>query len=638
MNLICLRNILRARDQAGQPLPKARLYLYHASSDNLAATYANQHCIGTLANPLVSDQNGLFEALFLPDGLYRIVLTDQHGDILMSEDKITHVAETSPNAIRVFKNIADLLADTTLRYAPDSSLENVSLAGHIKLADCDYCYNIADYDATDHHLTTAAGLRLYVKPSASGYNVKAFGAIGDGITDDTASINKAITALPMDASLGGRLIFPSGRYLTDGGHVFNVTGHQVVGFGIDSTRIVLNPSTSHSGVFILGNKLASSVVKHISLKDLRIEMQGADKYGIEMYGCRDGSEIANVYISDFSGGAVRLNMAGNGAGVATSKMNQGVKLTQVVCESSRNITALNGVFDIDGTFETTLDTCAFKGASVATNNGTAISIGHEAECRNVVVLNTALPHLSNGGTGGNIGIHYGQWARECRDMFTTFENIDGHAVLFDGSQVSGSNLPFQCYSLYPRLYNVNEIGVLDPAFVFGDASSCRVGPITNYNSSKTWAKFNNYNYFQEHNLVEVGSGDVNPDAISGSNIDFGQNTPGTNVVLGQASSDSTLRCFAINRTGASVDHKPNGSKATYSASWDTIDLGSDTGIRWRDSSGEDLFQLTKGGSLGVDQTIAYLRYRGTAGEAIQRVRVGAENSGGQGYRALIIAN
>ena len=52
----------------------------------------------------------------------------------------------------------------------------------------------------------------------SAVNAKAFGAKGDGITDDTAAIAAAIAAIP---ATGGQLFFPPGKYITTGGFVLN---------------------------------------------------------------------------------------------------------------------------------------------------------------------------------------------------------------------------------------------------------------------------------------------------------------------------------------------------------------------------------------------------------------------------------
>jgi hypothetical protein len=58
-------------------------------------------------------------------------------------------------------------------------------------------------------------------------NVKAFGARGDGRTDDTAAIAAAIAAIP---ATGGELFFPAGKYITSGGFVL-ASPTDVVGVG-----------------------------------------------------------------------------------------------------------------------------------------------------------------------------------------------------------------------------------------------------------------------------------------------------------------------------------------------------------------------------------------------------------------------
>src|SRR5207248_1582989 len=44
------------------------------------------------------------------------------------------------------------------------------------------------------------------------YNVKAFGALGDGITDDSLSVNNALAAAQASDN-GGSVYFPTGRYM-----------------------------------------------------------------------------------------------------------------------------------------------------------------------------------------------------------------------------------------------------------------------------------------------------------------------------------------------------------------------------------------------------------------------------------------
>jgi hypothetical protein len=467
------------------------------------------------------------------------------------------------------------------------------------------------------------------------FNVLDYGADPTGVSDSTAAINAALAAAKTNPTMGATVYLPTGEYLTQGGHLVDVTGLRVIGAGIDSTRVTIDPATTATGIFILGNKATTSVRRHISLKDMTLQMAESSKYGFEMYGCRDGSEVANVYIHNFTGSAVRLNMAGDGTGAAAGKMNQGVKLTQVICESQRNILAPDGVFNIDGTYETTLDTCAMKGATAATNSGIAISIGSDGDSRNVVLLNMAIPHLGN--TTGNIGIKYGEWARECRDIFTTFENINGSAVVFDGGAASGTNLPFQCYTLYPRLFQIATANILSPAFVFGDANCCMVSPITAYATSKVWVEFKSFVSFQTKNIAVIESGGVSPSLLVGTNVIFDASTPDTNIVRGTTASGSISQSFTITNGSQEETYFSNDSFVRYGPSWNTNYLNGTEGERWRTISDDDLFAVTIG-SLAAGQSVAYLRYRGTSGEAFERVLVGAADSGGTGYRALIVPN
>jgi hypothetical protein len=468
------------------------------------------------------------------------------------------------------------------------------------------------------------------------FNVLDYGADPTGVSDSTAAINAALAAAKTNSTMGATVYLPTGEYLTQGGHLVDVTGLRVIGAGIDSTRVTIDPATTATGIFILGNKATISVRRHISLKDMTLQMAVSSKYGFEMYGCRDGSEVANVYIHNFTGSAVRLNMAGDGTGAAAGKMNQGVKLTQVICESQQDITAPDGVFNIDGTYETTLDTCAMKGATAATNSGIAVSIGSDGDSRNVVILNMAIPHLGN--TTGNIGIKYGEWARECRDICTTYENINGSAVVFDGGNASGQLLPFSCYSVMPRLFVISTASIIDPAVKFGDAASCGVLHFPSYVSTKAWVEFGAFVTGQTRNFVEVAAGNVAPSSlVSGGNVVFDASTPATNVVYGLSTADTNLRLFRVNRTGVDISYEVNGTEHTLSSTHDSTNLASTEGRRWRDSSSNELARVSTR-ALASGQTALLVRYDNGATEQVERITVGGPDSGGTGFRVLVVPN
>lgn len=81
-----------------------------------------------------------------------------------------------------FANVAALLADTTLTYSTASAGDIVRTRSE------GFSYQVAASGATNQHVTTAGGVKLYVLPGDTGYNVKAFGAVGNGVADDTAAV------------------------------------------------------------------------------------------------------------------------------------------------------------------------------------------------------------------------------------------------------------------------------------------------------------------------------------------------------------------------------------------------------------------------------------------------------------------
>jgi len=99
----------------------------------------------------------------------------------------------------VFGTVAAMLADVRV------------LAVGTSLQAAGFDYTVAASGATDQHVTTAGGVKLYVRSSGEAFNAKAFGAVGDGVADDTVPMQAAInasTAFPQTA-----LFVPTGSYL-----------------------------------------------------------------------------------------------------------------------------------------------------------------------------------------------------------------------------------------------------------------------------------------------------------------------------------------------------------------------------------------------------------------------------------------
>ena len=100
---------------------------------------------------------------------------------LANEPSPQEVANLFNFVPKSFSTVAALLADTATSYPTDSIL----IAGGFR-------YKVADSAASDHDVTTAGGVKLYVQPTESGSrHISAFGSVGSNSSDDAAAFQKA---------------------------------------------------------------------------------------------------------------------------------------------------------------------------------------------------------------------------------------------------------------------------------------------------------------------------------------------------------------------------------------------------------------------------------------------------------------
>lgn len=109
-------------------------------------------------------------------------------------------------------------------------------------ADGDFIPIVDVSDLTDDSAGTSKKItRLNLTPTITlpalcYLNVKDYGAVGDGMTDDTSAINAAIAAVVAQSSVGGTVFFPQGDYLVSS-TITLPTGIRLMSIGMTRGRI-----------------------------------------------------------------------------------------------------------------------------------------------------------------------------------------------------------------------------------------------------------------------------------------------------------------------------------------------------------------------------------------------------------------
>jgi hypothetical protein len=93
------------------------------------------------------------------------------------------------------------------------------------------------------------------------FNVRRYGATGDGTTDDTTGVNNAIAAL--NAAGGGTLYFPEGTYVVSSALTAITVPATISGEGVGATRINFSSATAY--LFTSNSSTNAPAFEHMSL-------------------------------------------------------------------------------------------------------------------------------------------------------------------------------------------------------------------------------------------------------------------------------------------------------------------------------------------------------------------------------------
>jgi hypothetical protein len=188
-----------------------------------------------------------------------------------------------------------------------------------KLTEDDIDLGHGDVDVTMPGGGIATGRKVGLHTFAHTYNVRSFGAVGDGIADDSVAFENAINQARTD-QLG--VYVPSGIYKI--GRELTVSGVDVVGAtsGDQSSLVegaiwpIFKPMAGFSRLFKVGPRTTTDrtngYTDHAKLENISIDLSGADANFIAIgsdYGCAN-RVFRNIHIRGLSGSVTAKNFTG----------------------------------------------------------------------------------------------------------------------------------------------------------------------------------------------------------------------------------------------------------------------------------------------------------------------------------------
>jgi len=279
-------------DNSGNILSGGLIYTYNAGTTTPLVTYTTN--LGNVAqpNPIVLDSAGRIPTgeLWLDNGFgYKFVLKDANNVLIGTYDNVPSSAQ--PPIVNDASSISYEQGYTlTAGSFVIGQTYQILTLGTTNFQTIGATSNAVGVYFTATGVGSGTGtakLSRTVQARLQDYiSVKDFGAVGDGTTDDTTSIQAAINA--MHTAGGGQVYFPAGTYLT--GALTMYSNIAIKGAGMGQT--ILKPSANSIVLFSLINSTLS--YSNIEFSDFQINCGALTSVnGIQLTLCQTTS-IRNV--------------------------------------------------------------------------------------------------------------------------------------------------------------------------------------------------------------------------------------------------------------------------------------------------------------------------------------------------------
>jgi len=253
-------------DNSGVILSGGKLYSYAAGTTTPQATYTSASGSIAHTNPIILNSAGRVatgEIWLTATQNYKFVLYTSTNVLIASWDNISGINDLNDFVANLANTSNPALGDALVGFRQSNSSGN---------------------------LTGSVGRTVHQKLQES-VSVLDFGATGDGLTDDTAAINAAITAI--NALGGGTVLFPEGTYL-----VGDVGGNTAISL---LSNVTLNGSGINATIIKLKNNgnahvISASSVSNVAITNLTVDGNRANQsLGVH---CIRGGDVDGYFIEN----------------------------------------------------------------------------------------------------------------------------------------------------------------------------------------------------------------------------------------------------------------------------------------------------------------------------------------------------
>ena len=290
-------------DNNGNPLSGGKIFTYAAGTTTNQATYTSATGVTAHTNPIILDAAGRVPGgeIWLTDGLsYKFVIKTNLDVLIGTFDNIAGINSNFVNytiqeEIQTATAGQTVFTLTTMSYAAGTNSLTVFVDGVNQYDGVTYAYvetssTVVTFTAGLHvgalvKFTTAIftpgsvgnAADVVYDPAGTGavptsvqaklretVSVKDFGAVGDGVADDTVAIQAAIDAVGTN---GGCVNFPSGSYYLT--NTLEIINDKVYLKGVGTGASILTRDTDYGDtIYIHGNDSTGTLLNNIGVSEL----------------------------------------------------------------------------------------------------------------------------------------------------------------------------------------------------------------------------------------------------------------------------------------------------------------------------------------------------------------------------------